>query len=354
MIRRRSRTLAAAGPVLGVLVGLGVLAPVTPASAHGAPTAPLSRAAACGTEGGATATTAACRAARAANGAATFADWDNLRVAGVEGRDREVIPDGRLCSAGLAAFRGLDLPRPDWPTTTLTSGAAMTFTYRATIAHPGEFRFYVTRAGYDPTAPLRWADLEPAPFLRVADPPLRDGAYRMKGTLPTRTGRQLIYTIWQNAGTDTYYSCSDVVFRAPAAAAGRVAAPKATPKNGPATGPTVPARSTPKAAPTPPPPATSTPPTAPDTGLATENGNPPVTPQVTPPVTRAAGAPVAEAIGSAAPVAALGDRSFPWPMLVAVGGGLVLFGGLGIAAVTSGRRGRRSRRDEPGRRTRSH
>jgi chitin-binding protein len=36
----------------------------------------------------------------------------------------------------------------------------------------------------------------------------------MEGRLPAgRTGRHLIYTIWQNSDTpDTYYSCSDVLF----------------------------------------------------------------------------------------------------------------------------------------------
>ena len=314
---RRRRTLAAAGPVLGVLL----LAPIAPAAAHGAPTAPLSRAAACGTEGGATARTAACRAARAANGDATFADWDNLRVAGVDGRDREVIPDGKLCSGGLPAFRGLDLALADWPTTTLTSGAAMTFTYRATIAHPGEFRFFVTRDGYDPTVPLRWSDLEPQPFLRVSDPPLQDGSYRIKGTLPThRTGRQLIYTIWQNVGTDTYYSCSDVIFRAPAAT---VAAAAAAPARSAAALPSGPAarKVLPQATPKPPPT-----PTTPAPASSSSDG-------------RGAG-PVAEAIGQARPVAAV-DDSARWTMPAAVGGIGLLVGGLGLAAVTAGRGARR-------------
>lgn len=182
-----------------------------PAAAHGALSNPISRAAACGPEGGAKAESAACRAARV-RGA-----WDNLRLAGVRGRDRRRIPDGRLCSAGLPAYRGLDLPRADWPATRLTAGARFTFRYRGTIPHKGTFRLYVTRPGYDPRRPLRWADLEAKPFLTVTDPEFRDGSYVFRGRLPKgRTGRHLIYTIWQNSDTpDTYYSCSDVIFRAP-------------------------------------------------------------------------------------------------------------------------------------------
>ncbi|MEV4761964.1 lytic polysaccharide monooxygenase [Micromonospora chokoriensis] len=184
----------------------------TPAAAHGAPTDPVSRAAACGPEGR-YAATSACRAAVKAG--AAVREWDNVRVAAINGRDRERIPDGELCSGGLSAYRGLDLPRTDWPSTELTSGATFTFRYRTTIEHRGTFRLYVTTPEYDPKASLAWADLEARPFLTLTDPPVRAGAYQLAGRLPAgRTGRHLIYTIWQNSSTpDTYYSCSDVVFR---------------------------------------------------------------------------------------------------------------------------------------------
>ncbi|WP_435204701.1 lytic polysaccharide monooxygenase auxiliary activity family 9 protein [Micromonospora sp. bgisy143] len=194
-----------------------------PAGAHGAPTDPVSRAAACGPEGR-YASTDACRAAVAAG--AAVREWDNVRVAAINGRDRERIPDGELCSGGLSAYRGLDLPRTDWPSTRLTTGATFTFRYRTTIEHRGTFRLYVTTPDYDPRKRLTWADLEPRPFLTRTDPPVRAGAYQLAGRLPTgRTGRHLIYTIWQNSNTpDTYYSCSDVVFAAPGGTGTRASA----------------------------------------------------------------------------------------------------------------------------------
>ncbi|WP_433552842.1 lytic polysaccharide monooxygenase auxiliary activity family 9 protein [Micromonospora zamorensis] len=197
----------------------------TPAAAHGAPTDPVSRAAACGPEGR-YAATSACRAAVQAG--AAVREWDNVRVAAINGRDRERIPDGELCSGGLSAYRGLDLPRTDWPSTELTTGAKFTFTYRTTIEHRGTFRLYVTKPDYDPRAPLTWADLEARPFLTMKDPPVRAGAYQLAGRLPAgRDGRHLIYTIWQNSSTpDTYYSCSDVVFRGARAAASKAVATK--------------------------------------------------------------------------------------------------------------------------------
>ncbi|MDG4808052.1 lytic polysaccharide monooxygenase [Micromonospora sp. WMMD1120] len=211
----------------------------TPAAAHGAPTAPVSRAAACGPEGR-YAATAACRAAVEAG--AAVREWDNVRVAAINGRDRERIPDGELCSGGLSAYRGLDLPRTDWPSTELTSGASFTFRYRTTIEHRGTFRLYVTKPTYDPTKRLTWADLESRPFLTRTDPPVRAGAYQLAGRLPAgRSGRQLIYTIWQNSNTpDTYYSCSDVVFRGAKATA---APPRTAPTKSSASAPRTPASS---------------------------------------------------------------------------------------------------------------
>ncbi|MFD6490373.1 lytic polysaccharide monooxygenase [Streptomyces sp. NPDC059944] len=190
-----------------------------PASAHGAPTSPVSRVFACSPEGGGLNRTNACRAAIAANGA-PFTAWDNLRVAGVNGRDRSVIPDGKLCSGGLPAYKGLDLARADFPSTRLTPGASFTLAYSSTIPHTGSFKLFLTKPGYDPTRPLRWSDLPTQPFATATDPALVDGAYRIRAKLPSgRTGRQMLFTIWQNTSTtDTYYSCSDVVLSgAPAA-----------------------------------------------------------------------------------------------------------------------------------------
>lgn len=189
------------------------LTTAAPARAHGAPTDPVSRVVACSPEGGERAGAAACRAAVDANGA-PFTAWDNLRVPDVAGADRRRIPDGRLCSGGLPAYRGLDLARADWPATRVRPGGALPMTYVSTIPNTGTFRVYLTKPGYDPAGPLTWSDLPRQPFAEVTDPPLTRGAYRFRVTLPSdRTGRHVLYTIWQNSSTpDTYYSCSDVVF----------------------------------------------------------------------------------------------------------------------------------------------
>ncbi|MFE9997610.1 lytic polysaccharide monooxygenase auxiliary activity family 9 protein [Streptomyces avermitilis] len=215
------RTAAAAAVAVAAPLLLTAWA-AGPAQAHGAPTDPVSRVVACSPEGGGRARTAACAAAIAANGS-PFTAWDNLRVAGVNGRDRQLIPDGKLCSGGLPAYKGLDLTRSDWPSTRLTPGASLTMKYSSTIPHTGTFKLYLTKQGYDPTKPLTWSDLPAQPFAQLKDPALAGGAYRLGAKLPAdRTGRHVLFTIWQNTSTtDTYYSCSDVVFaKAKAAATG--------------------------------------------------------------------------------------------------------------------------------------
>nr|WP_324617142.1 lytic polysaccharide monooxygenase [Streptomyces sp. NRRL S-37] len=119
-----------------------------------------------------------------------------------------------MCSGGPPAYRGLDLARTDWPATRVGPGGALPMTYVSTIPHTGTFRMYLTEPGYDPARPLTWADLPEKPFAEVTDPALTDGAHRFRATLPSdRTGRHVLYTVWENSSTpDTYYSCSDVVF----------------------------------------------------------------------------------------------------------------------------------------------
>ncbi|MEU0881469.1 lytic polysaccharide monooxygenase [Lentzea sp. NPDC005914] len=196
--------------LVGVLTLLMMLSAV-PAHAHGAPTDPASRAFLC-SPGQSSASSSPCR--KAIQAALPSKEWDNIRLPNVAGQDAARVPDGKLCSAGIGKYAGLDLPSAEWPATKLKDTA---FTYRATIPHQGSFRFYVTRDGFSPARALRWADLDQ--FLNVPTPPLVNGSYEFKVQLPPRTGRHLIYTVWQNTDTpDTYYSCTDVEIAAPVAA----------------------------------------------------------------------------------------------------------------------------------------
>ena len=220
MIRRLAAVaaVAAAVPLISAL----------PAFAHGAPTTPISRTAACAAGGGTATGTAACKAALKANGG-PFGTFDNLRVPNVNGNDRKFVPDGKLCSGGLDQFKGLDIARDDFPSTSVTGGKTLTIKYRATLPHEGSFRIYLTKEGYEPSEKLAWGDL--SKITEIKDPPLRDGSYVMSAKLPAdRTGRQILYIVWQTSSTvDTYYSCSDLVF--PAAATKPAAVKATTPRS---------------------------------------------------------------------------------------------------------------------------
>ncbi|MFD0273845.1 lytic polysaccharide monooxygenase [Kitasatospora sp. NPDC127111] len=209
---RRRRLPAAALTLTLATLAVGLAA--TPAAAHGSMQNPLSRVEGCYLEGAEHPKSAACQAAVAAGGTAALYDWMSLRIGDAAGRHRELIPDGKLCSAGSDTYRGLDLPRADWPATNLTAGADFTFRYRATAPHKGTFQLFITNPSYSPTRPLTWANLEPQPFLTVTDPQLSDGSYVLPGKVPAgKTGRQLIYAIWQRSDSpEAFYSCSDVVF----------------------------------------------------------------------------------------------------------------------------------------------
>ncbi|MEH0937350.1 lytic polysaccharide monooxygenase auxiliary activity family 9 protein, partial [Micromonospora psammae] len=209
MERRRRRALTVAA--LGGLPALATLALVGTAGAHGSMQSPVSRTYACFLEGPESPDTPACRAAVAAGGTQALYDWNEVNIADAAGRHRQLIPDGRLCSANRDKYRGFDLARADWPATALPSGGNWTFAYRATAPHRGTFQLHVTRAGYDPTQPLRWSDLEL--FHTATDPALTDGAYRMTARLPQRTGRHVVYSIWQRSDSpEAFYTCSDVTF----------------------------------------------------------------------------------------------------------------------------------------------
>ena len=206
---RQRRALAAVA--IGAIPILASVALVSQVDAHGSMQSPVSRTYACFLEGPESPDSAACRAAVAAGGTQALYDWNEVNIADAAGRHRELIPDGRLCSANRDKYRGFDLARADWPATALPSGGTWTFAYRATAPHRGTFELYVTRDGYDPARPLRWADLEL--FHTATDPALTDGAYRMTARLPQRSGRHLVYSIWQRSDSpEAFYTCSDVTF----------------------------------------------------------------------------------------------------------------------------------------------
>ncbi|TJZ43468.1 LPXTG cell wall anchor domain-containing protein [Streptomyces piniterrae] len=198
------------------LVGIAPLAltalAASPAAAHGSMTDPVSRVSACYAEGPESPRSAACKAAVQVGGAQALYDWNGVRDGNAGGQSKTRIPDGKLCSANSPEYKGLDLPRADWPSSKLAAGKH-TFRYKATAPHKGSFELYITKDSYDPTKPLKWSDLESKPFAKVVDPKLTNGDYVFDGKVPAKSGRHLIYSIWQRSDSpEAFYTCSDVVF----------------------------------------------------------------------------------------------------------------------------------------------
>ncbi|MET8408800.1 lytic polysaccharide monooxygenase [Streptomyces sp. NPDC005195] len=207
--RRRAASLAAVGVAPLALTALAA----APASAHGSMGDPVSRVFQCYAEGPESPRSAACEAAVAAGGTQALYDWNGIRIGDANGRHQQRVPDGKLCSAGNDEFKGLDLARADWPATAVSAGA-YTFRYRVTAPHKGTFNVYLTKDGYDPSKPLAWGDLDLAhPVATRTDPAATNGYYTFSGTLPKRSGKQLLYAVWQRSDSpEAFYSCSDVTF----------------------------------------------------------------------------------------------------------------------------------------------
>ncbi|MFI5985819.1 lytic polysaccharide monooxygenase [Streptomyces sp. NPDC051555] len=195
------RRIGSAAIGLGMIVGVSVLSAPT-ASSHGYTDTPISRQKLCANK-----TVADCGPIQ----------WEPQSVEGLKGFPAAGPADGRICSGNHTEFAQLDDPRGGaWPTTKITSGAPYDFRWQFTANHSTtDFRYYVTKNGWDPTKPLTRASLDPQPFLTVAYNGARPAMTTIHhGTLPSgKTGRHMILAVWTvNDTPNAFYSCSDVQF----------------------------------------------------------------------------------------------------------------------------------------------
>lgn len=98
--------------------------------------------------------------------------WEPQSVEGPKGFPAAGPADGTICSANHGEFGALNGAKaPDgtaWPTTKVTAGASQTFRWQFTARHSTtDFRYYITKNGWDDSKPLTRADLDTAPFLTV-------------------------------------------------------------------------------------------------------------------------------------------------------------------------------------------
>ncbi|MEH1164513.1 lytic polysaccharide monooxygenase [Micromonospora sp. CPCC 205539] len=147
-------------------------------------------------------------------------NWNGLFREGVAGNHQGAIPDGQLCSGGRTSsgrYNALDTVGA-WKTSAVSNNFRVRFFDQA--SHGADYiRVYVTRQGFNPlTEPLGWDDLELTGQIGNTPAsqwtPVTGGvSIEIPATAPGRTGRHIVYTIWQASHLDqSYYLCSDVDF----------------------------------------------------------------------------------------------------------------------------------------------
>ncbi|PZG94457.1 chitin-binding protein [Streptomyces sp. NTH33] len=146
--------------------------------------------------------------------------WEPQSVEGPKGFPASGPADGRLCSGNNTRFGQLDSPRTPsggaWPATKVNGGQSYTFRWQFTAMHATtDFKYYVTKQGWNQNHALARADLNTTPFLTVPyggqRPP---STLSHSGTLPAGlSGRHVILAVWTVADTgNAFYACSDVTF----------------------------------------------------------------------------------------------------------------------------------------------
>ncbi|MEE8297945.1 MAG: lytic polysaccharide monooxygenase [Thermodesulfobacteriota bacterium] len=190
---------------------------VEQAFSHGSMETPVSRIYNCFLENPENPKSDACKAAVEQGGTQALYDWNGVNQGNANDMHREIIPDGKLCSAGKELFKGMDLARNDWHTTMIAPNGIgnFEFVFIATAPHSTKYyRFYVTEDGYNPLNLLKWTDLEESPFCTITDVTLENGRYKMSCPFPQgKSGKHIIYSIWQRDDSpEAFYTCMDVEF----------------------------------------------------------------------------------------------------------------------------------------------
>lgn len=142
--------------------------------------------------------------------------WEPQSVEGPGNFPQAGPADGNLCAGGNERFSELDDPRNgNWPATDVRSGERVTFEWHNTARHAtANWRYYITKPSWSPTEPLTRADLVLDPFLVVDGHGEQPGSIvQHTATLPDRSGRQMVYAVWEIADTaNAFYQCIDLDF----------------------------------------------------------------------------------------------------------------------------------------------
>lgn len=169
-------------------------------------------------------------------------NWNGLFREGVAGNHQAAIPDGTLCSGGLTAggrYAAMDVPGR-WHAVDKPNN--FTLKLNDPSAHGADYlKIYITRQGFDPaTQQLTWGALE---LVTQTGSQASSNTYTAQVNAGSRTGRHIVYTIWQASHLDqSYYACSDVIF-----GGGTEPSPSSSSPSSPSPSPSSPASPSPSA-----------------------------------------------------------------------------------------------------------
>ncbi|MEV6485009.1 lytic polysaccharide monooxygenase [Streptomyces sp. NPDC051576] len=201
-MRKKTKWYAA---VLGLTTAGAIVLSSGAASSHGYTDLPISRQKLC------------------ANGTVTNCgdiQYEPQSVEGPKGFPAAGPADGQICNGGVSRFSQLSAPKTPsggaWPTTKVTGGQSYTFRWQFTAMHATtDFKYYVTKQGWNQNHNLARSDLNTTPFLTVPYNGQRPPAtLSHSGTLPSGlSGHHVIVAVWTIADTaNAFYACSDVTF----------------------------------------------------------------------------------------------------------------------------------------------
>jgi len=184
---------------------------IQPAFPHGTVTSPVSRIYNCWQENPENPESSPCIAAVISHGTQPLYDWNEINQANANGEHELYVFDGNLASGGWPEkYGGMDQITTEWVATPVSPGP-FTITWTNTAPHATEYYdVYITKESWTPDQPLTWDSLE---LLAHTDPSPAASSVDIPVILPVRTGKHVIYSIWQRSDSpEAFYSTSDIDF----------------------------------------------------------------------------------------------------------------------------------------------
>lgn len=123
--------------------------------------------------------------------------------------------DGKIASAGLAQFAELDEQTATRWTKKPMKAGPQNFSWTFTANHASRnWRYYITRADWNPNVKLSRASFESTPFCQVSGGGARPPATVTHScNVPARSGYQIVLAVWEVADTiNSFYNLLDLQF----------------------------------------------------------------------------------------------------------------------------------------------